>query len=452
MDTSIFKAYDIRGLYPDQLDEQAAYDIARAYATWLQRRESKKSLSVVVGRDMRMSSPALHQSVIGGLVDSGCAVIDAGLVSTPTFYYAVAANGYDGGIQVSASHNPKDYNGLKMVRARSAAIGRDAGLAEIQAIATARDFIQPAEPGTVALLTDQTAAAANSQLQDVDVASIKPFKIVIDAANAMGAVDMAALFSVLPGDVVRLNFELDGTFPAHEADPFKPENLEPLQTAVREHRADLGIATDGDGDRVFFIDNTGELIRPEIIRGIMAQVALTEHPGATVCYDIRPGRITRDMIEAMHGRAVVTRVGHSLIKETMVAEGAVFGGESSGHFFYRLPYGTFEAPMVLVAKFLLWLSGQNQPANLAVQPYRKYSHSNEINSKVSDVQSVLTRIMKRYADGRMSQLDGVTVEYDDWWFNVRGSNTEPLIRLNLEAISPDLMAEKRDEVLSVIRA
>lgn len=452
MDQSIFKAYDIRGIYPDQLNEQDAYDIARAYATWLQRLEGKSDLTLVVGQDMRLSSPALHEKLVQGLVDSGVHVADIGLVSTPTFYFAVAWKNYDGGIQISASHNPKEYNGLKMVRAKSGAVGRDTGMADIKSLAMGKDFNQPKNPGAVTLEKDMTKVAEGEQLKGIATEKIKPFKIVIDAANAMGALDMDALFTSLPCEIIKLNFELDGSFPAHEADPFKPENLRFLQDAVIQHGADLGIATDGDGDRVFFVDNAGELIRPEIVRGIMAQVALGEHPGATVCYDIRPGRITRDMIEAMGGRAIVTRVGHSLIKETMVKENAVFGGESSGHFFYQFPYGTFEAPMVLVAKFLIWLSEKNSPAAESVAPYRKYFHSNEINSKVADVLTVLERIKNNFASGKISELDGITVEYDSWWFNVRGSNTEPLIRLNLEANSQALMEQKRDEVLATIRA
>lgn len=452
MDTSIFKAYDIRGIYPDQLDEHAAEDIARGLVTLLQEENPGKILTLAVGRDMRVSSPSLYERVIAGLTASGANVVDVGLVSTPTFYYAVGVNRFDGGIQVSASHNPKEYNGLKMVRARGVAIGRDTGMNDLKEIVIAQRFITGTQPGHVSTLTDVTAQAVMDQTKDIDLSTIKPLTIVVDAANAMGAVDIEHMFKGLPVKLIKMNFDLDGTFPVHQPDPLDEENLKILQDAVKEHQADLGIAPDGDGDRVFFVDETGQIVRQEILRGIMAQIALAEHPGATVCYDIRPGRITRDMIEAAGGKAVVTPVGHSLIKAIMVKHDAIFGGESSGHYFYKFPYGTFEAPIVLVMKFLVWLSSQGKPLSEAIAPYQKYFHSGEVNSKVSDVQATLEKIQSTYANGKQDLLDGVTVVYDDWWFNVRGSNTEPLIRLNLEAKTPELMAQKRDEVLQVIRS
>jgi phosphomannomutase len=249
-----------------------------------------------------------------------------------------------------------------------------------------------------------------------------------------------------------MNFDLDGTFPVHQPDPLDPKNLEILRAAVREHHADLGIAPDGDGDRYFFVDETGEIVRQEILRGIMAQIALRETPGATVCYDIRPGKITKDLIEEAGGTAVVTRVGHSHIKKAMIESGAVFGGESSGHYFYKFPFGTFEAPATFVTKFLRWVSQQTTPLSQVIAPYRaKYANSGEINSEVHDVGAVIEKIQQRYADGEISLLDGVTVTYPNYWFNVRGSNTEPLIRLNLEATTKELMEQKRDEVLQYIR-
>ncbi len=452
LDPAVFKAYDIRGIYPKQLDQDAAEDIARGFATLLQHERADQELTVAVGRDMRLSSPALHARVIKGLMASGINVVDVGLVSSPTFYFAVAFHGYAGGMQISASHNPKEYNGLKLVRAGGVAISRDTGMIDLKELVLGKKFIVSPRPGKLASLKNVTDLAVREQTKDINLKKIRPLKIVVDAANAMGAVDIEAMFKDLPCSLVKLNFKLDGSFPVHQPDPLDPKNLVMLQQAVKAHRADLGIAPDGDGDRVFFVDERGQVVRQEILRGIMAQIALQEHPGATVCYDIRPGRITRDMIEAAGGKAVVTPVGHSLIKSVMVKAKAVFGGESSGHYFYRFPYGTFESPITLIMKFLAWLSGQNTSLAEAIRPYQKYFHSGEINSKVAGVHQVLERVKQRYADGQQNLLDGVSVEYGDWWFNVRGSNTEPLIRLNLEAKTPELMQQKRDEVLAVIRA
>lgn len=447
----IFKAYDIRGIYPEEMNEDTAYALGRAFAVLRQEELTDKQLTVAVGSDMRLSSPSLKESLIRGLREGGVNVVDVGLVSTPTFYFAVAFYAYDGGIQVSASHNPKEYNGFKLVRSRAVPISRDTGMQRLKELVLANDFPNTGRVGELSQRSGVVAEAVREQRKGAAKEKIKPFTIVVDAANAMGALDVEAMFAGLPCRLIKLNFELDGTFPAHQPDPLDEKNLRILQTAVREQRADLGIAPDGDGDRYFLVDERGDVVRQEILRGIMAQIALREQPGATVCYDIRPGRITRDLIEAAGGRSVVTPVGHSLIKEIMIKEGAVFGGESSGHYFYQFPNGTFEAPIVLVTKFLVWLSEQDQSLSGAVAAYRKYFHSGEINSKVADVKATLEKIKERYADAKLDLLDGVTVEYPDWWFNVRGSNTEPLIRLNLEARTRELMEQKRDEILKAMR-
>lgn len=448
---SIFKAYDIRGVYPDDLNEGVAYRLGRAFVALRQTEVGNRPLTLAVGADMRLSSPALKKELIRGLTEQGADVVDVGLISTPTFYFAVAFYGYDGGVQVSASHNPKQYNGFKLVRAKGVPVSRDTGMKDLEVAVQADAFPNPSRTGRVSEKHEVLADAVREETRGLDASKIRPLKVVVDAANAMGALDIEGIFEGLPCELVRLNFDLDGTFPNHLADPLVEENLQQLQAAVRKHGADLGLAPDGDGDRIFFLDETGVVIRQEIVRGIMAQLALREHPGATVCYDIRPGRITRDLIEQAGGRAIVTPVGHSLIKEVMLKENAVFGGESSGHYFYQFPFGTFEAPIRLIRQFLQFVSEQGQPVSQIVAPYKKYFHSGEINSDVAEVKTVLERIKTQYADGQLNLLDGVTVEYPDWWFNVRGSNTEPLIRLNLEAKTPELMAQKRDEVIGVIR-
>lgn len=452
IDPSIFKTYDIRGIYPSQLNEGVAYEIGRAYAELLIGENPEKPLTVGVGQDMRLSSPAIQKSVVKGLLDSGLDVADVGLVSTPSLYFAVGYYKLDGGIQVSASHNPKEYNGFKLVRARSVPVSGDTGMDKVRDLAIGGIFSTPEKPGTLRTIEHVTHKTVQVQRQETDWQHIKPLKIVVDAVNGMGAVDIEALFKDLPCTLIKLNFTLDGSFPVHEPDPLKDENLKPLQEAVLKEKADVGIAPDGDGDRYFFVDDKGAIVRQEILRGIMAQLALKKHPGGTVAYDIRPGRITRDMIEEAGGKPTVTRVGHSLIKEQMIRENAVFGGESSGHYFYKFDYGTFESPVCLVLNFLAFISQEGKPLSEIIKPYQKYFHSGEFNAEVKNVKAKLDQIAKTYADANISYLDGVTVEYPDYWFNVRGANTEPKIRLNLEAKTKDLMEEKRDEVLKLIRA
>ncbi len=455
IDESIFKAYDIRGVYPEQLNEQGAYTIARAYASLMQQENPGKQLTIVVGGDMRLSTPALKAEVIRGLTDSGINVVDAGLLSTPTYYFAVAYYGYDGGIQVSASHNPKQWNGLKIVRKGAAPVGGNSGMQTIKQMVLDDNLGALAEvKGTVIEKYGVTNEEAQVQLGSLDKTRIKPYKIVIDAANAMGALDMTAAFALLPGQIIPMNFELDGTFPAHEADPLKPENLKDLEQRVIVEQADLGIATDGDGDRIFFVDNKGRAIPQSIVRGVLAQIELEQSPGKKIVYDIRPGRITVDMIEEAGGLPVVAPVGSVLIKEVMDREQAIFGGESSGHFFYRLPYGTFEAPMLVAAKFLTYLSEKNQPLSDIVDHYNRYIHSGEINQKVTNraqVEQIIEKIKAISQEGKISTLDGLTVEYPDVWFNVRASNTEPLIRLAIEGRTEEAMSAKRDELIALMQ-
>ena len=452
IDPSIFKAYDIRGIYPIQLDEELAFKIGCAYSELLKKENPGKQLSVAVGCDMRTSTPSLKEKVIQGLLDSGINVTDVGLVSTPTYYFSVAFYSFDGGIQVSASHNPKEYNGFKLTRAKAVPISGDTGMYDVRDAAVKGEFDSVTKKGVLSSKAGVLEELVKEQTKGIDITKIKPLKIAVDAANAMGSLDIDAMFKGLPISLIKLNFDLDGTFPSHQPDPLQEENLEPTQKAVLKNKADMGIVPDGDGDRYFFIDEKGQIIRQEILRGIMAQLALKEFPGATVCYDIRPGKITKDMIEAVGGRASVTKVGHSLIKEQMIRESAVFGGESSGHYFYKFDFGTFESPVRLVLKFLGFISEQGKPVSEIVAPYKVYFHSGEINEKVSDAKAKIDEIKQKYSNGHESFLDGVTVEYDDYWFNVRSSNTEPLLRLNLEAKSNELMKQKRDEVLAIIRS
>lgn len=448
----IFKAYDIRGIYPTDLDGDVAYRIGKAYAEILLRENPGKKPNIVVGYDMRISTPLLKNSVIKGLLNSGVNVIDVGLVSTPTFYFSVAYYNYDGGLQISASHNPKEHNGFKMTRKAAVAFSGETGINEIKDLVIKNEFLSSTERGILTQKSGVTEEAVRVERQEINYGNIKPFKIVVDAANAMGALDVDAIFKDLPCELIRINWELDGNFPSHQADPLNEQNLEQLKNKIKETGADLGIAPDGDGDRYFFVDEKGKTLRQDILRGFIAQLMLKKYPGAKVCYDVRPGRITREMIEAAGGIPLVNKVGHSLIKEFMVTEGSVFSGESSGHYFFKMPFGSFEAPTILVMMFLKFLTDENRPLGEIAAPYYKYFQSGEINSKVTDSKVKLEEIKEKYADGKQSFLDGISIEYPDFWFNVRASNTESLLRLNLEARTKELMEQKRDEVLNLIRS
>ena len=453
LDESIFKAYDIRGKYPEQINEDLVYKIGRAYSTFLSKENPQKKLNIVISSDMRLSSPCLKKSLIKGIIDSGFNVIDIGLATTPTFYFAVAFYGYDGGLQVSASHNPKEFNGLKIVREKGFPVSGEGGIYEIRDIVKNESFIDVSSTkGEIIKKEGVLEMEVKEESKGINLEKIKPFRIAIDAANSMGAVDIKEIFKSLPCEVIGMNFELDGTFPVHQADPLKEENMKFVQDKVLKDKADLGISIDGDGDRYFFVDEKGEIVPQSILRGLMAQIAIKENPGSTVCYDIRPGKITKDMIEEVGGKAVVTKVGHSLIKEKMIELDAVFGGESSGHFFYKFDFGTFEAPTTLIRKFLIYISEQNRPLSEIVKPYKKYFHSGEINTEVEDKEGKMKEIAKKYSDGKISYLDGVTIEYPDYWFIVRPSNTESLLRFIIESTSKEKMEQKRDEIINIIKS
>jgi len=448
----IFKAYDIRGIYPEELDEEIIFKIGKAYADILIDEAKKDEVTMVVGQDMRVSSPMLTKSLIKGIVGQGVNVIDIGLSSTPTFYYGVTTLGVDGGMQVSASHNPKEYNGVKIVRKKALPVGYDNGIDLIEQKVKTNDFFDSSKKGKVTRKKGVLDREVEFSLKHANTKKIKFLKIVADPANAMGALYLSKLFKELPCELIKMNFDLDGTFPSHEADPFKDENIIDLKKKVVEEKADLGIATDGDGDRIFFIDEKGQLVEPAILRGIMAKIVLKEQPGARICYDIRPGKITRDMIEEYGGIPSVTKVGHTLIKSQAIQEKAAFAGESSGHFFFNTDIGMFEMPMIVVLKLLEEISSIGKKLSQLVDPMRKYFHSGEINSKVEDKEAKMNEIASTYKDGKISWLDGVTIEFHDFWFNVRPSNTEPLLRLNLEAVSKKIMEKRTKEVLNIIRS
>lgn len=448
----IFKAYDIRGIYGEDLDEEVAFRLGRAYSELRQEELKKEKINIVVAQDMRLSSAALTNALIKGLIAGGVNVVNIGLSSTPTFYFGVAYFNFDGGIIVSASHNPAEWNGFKITREKAMPLSGETGMAILRDKVMANRFKTAPAPGQVYFKDDVLKTQIEYDMNFADIKNIKKMKVVVDSANGMGSQYIEPLFTYLPCELVRMNFELDGTFPAHEADPLKEANLADLQQKIIDVKADFGIATDGDGDRVFFVDNTGKTIGQALIRGLLAKIFLREKPGSKIAYDIRPGKITLDMILENGGVPIITRVGHSLIKEQAIKEGAYFAGESSGHFFLNMPIGCFEVPNIVILKLLEEFSLANMPISEFIKPYQKYFHSGEINSTVNDKEAVFKKLEAEYSDGFISKLDGVTIEYPDFWFNVRGSNTEPKIRLNLEAVSQEIMESKKKEVLRIIRS
>ncbi len=448
----IFKAYDIRGVYNKDLDKETAYSLGRAYAE-MRKEElgSKKEINIVIARDMRSSSKELKKFLIKGLQEGGINVIDVDLASTPTFYFAVAKYKYDGGIIITASHNPAEYNGFKLVREKASPIGRGTGMEKLKERVMTEKFAKAKDKGDLIIKKDALQDEIKHALKFVNIKKIKPLKIVADAANGMGALYLEELFKYLPGELIKMNFKLDGTFPAHEADPLKPENVKDLKKKVKKTKADLGIATDGDGDRIFFVDNKGKIIEPGILRAILSKIFLAEKPGSKIAYDIRPGKITRDIILENGGTPIITPVGHSLIKNIALKEKAYFAGESSGHFFLNLEMGCFEMPIIMVLKLLKEISQNNLPVSEYIKPYKKYFHSGEINFIIEDKNNLFTTLEKNFSNGEIDKLDGITITYPNFWFNIRASNTEPKVRLNLEAIDKKIMKQKTKEVIKIIK-
>jgi phosphomannomutase len=445
LDPKVFKAYDVRGLYGSDLDEAGAYAIGRAFV------EQFEPARIAVGRDMRLSSPAMAAAVIEGAADAGADVLDVGLVGTEMVYFTVGDRGLDGGIMVTASHNPKQYTGMKIVRAGALPVGGESGLLDVRDRAVA-GFGEAGKRGEV-VEEDVYPAFVAKVLSFVDADALRPLRVVIDAANGMAGTMLPPVLDRLPVDAVRCHFEPDGTFPNHEPNPLLPENREFIVARTRAEGADLGVAYDGDADRCFFVDDTGEFVPGDFVTALLAEVMLEKEPGGKVIYDVRASWAVPEAISQAGGEPLVNRVGHAYIKHRMRKEGAVFGGEVSAHYYFR----DFSQADSGVLPFLLMLeliSKRGRKLSEILAPYRsRYFITGEINSTVTDVAAKLLELQEHFGrQGRVSHLDGVSVDTDDWHFNVRPSNTEPLLRLNLEARSQELMERKRDEVLAVILA
>ncbi len=447
LDPKVFKAYDVRGLYPTELDEVGAYAIGRAYVEQFEPRR------IAVGHDMRVSSPAMAQALTDGAADAGADVLQLGLVGTEMVYFAVGDLELDGGVAVTASHNPKDYTGMKIVRRGALPVGGESGLLDIRdrALNVSGRSVS-GTPGRVETY-DIWPAYVERVLSFVDTEAIKPLRVVIDAANGMAGAMLPPVLERLPIEVVRCFFEPDGTFPNHEPNPLLPENREFIVAKTLEERADFGVAFDGDADRCFFVDDTGEFVPGDFVTALLAALVLEKEPGAKIIYDLRASWAVPETVERAGGVPLVNRVGHAFIKHRMREEGAAFGGEVSGHYYFR-GFSQADSGVVPFLLMLELVSKQGRKLSEILADYRgRYFLTGELNTPVPDVASKLQELEERFgSEGEVSHLDGVSVDADDWHMNVRPSNTEPLLRLNLEARTPELMERKRDEVLAAIRS
>ena len=447
-DSAIFKAYDVRGVYPHEVNEDIVRAIGRGFVSYL------KAKRIAVGRDMRLSSPAIASAFVDGASAQGAEIVDYGMIPTDMLYFAVARDGHDGGVQVTASHNPKQYNGMKMVRQEAFPLSGEAGLLEIREMLQRNSVPPPAASRGQVTAKNVLEAYVEHVMSFIDPAVIRPFNVVLDAGSGMGGLVAPKLFERLPCRTTRLCFTIDGTFPTHEANPLIEENRRDIVERVVAEKADVGIAWDGDADRCFFIDGTGAFISGDFITALLAEAFLLKHPGATIIYDLRASRAVKDTVERYKGTALMNRVGHAFFKRRMRETNAIFGGEVTGHYYFR---DNFYADNGFIPALLILelMSKKGQSLHDLLKPLNaKYFISGEINTKLksmADVPAKLDQIAAKYGDARQMHMDGLSVEYDDWHFNVRPSNTEPLLRLNLEATTPRVMEQKRDEVLALIR-
>lgn len=441
----IFRGYDVRGLYPEEVNEDTARRIGVATVHYLkQQRGSIKN--IVVGRDMRDSSAPLAKALMDGITSAGVNAVDIGMVSTDVTYFAVAKYGYDGSVAVTASHNPAEYNGFKVCREHAMPVGLESGLAKIRDLAIHPPVAGVGSPGKVIKkdIMDEYVEHVHSFIK-----KIRAMRIVIDAGNGMAGKMVPLIFNGLPCDIIPLYFELDGNFPNHEANPLKLENLKALQERVREENAQLGVAFDGDADRVAFVDEKGEAVGSDMVTALIAREFLNEDKGATVVYDLRSSWVVKEEIERCGGVAYREKVGHAYIKNTMRDRNAVFGGELSGHYYFRDNFFADSGMIALIEMLNIFGRKRVSMSNL-VAPLKKYYSSGEINFTVEDKDAMIDQLAKNFSDGKVDRLDGVTVEYRDWWFNARKSNTEPRLRLNVEAKTRDLMTTALHRLSAII--
>jgi phosphomannomutase len=457
----IFKAYDVRGTYPAEIDEDVAYRVARGFARVLAdmratgegsgAAEEGSAPRVAVGRDMRLHSPALSEAFARGLMDEGCDVLDVGQVGTEMVYYAVGSRELDGGVSVTASHNPKQWAGFKLVREGAVPLSGDRGIPDVRRVVEQADFSAPAGGGKLSR-ADLYEEFQRHVLGFIEPKAIRSMDVVLDGGNGMAGPMLGPLIDGFPITAHSLYFEPNGEFPGHEPNPLLEENRKLIIDTLLERKAELGIAWDGDADRCFFIDDQGEFVPGDFLTALLAESVLARHPGAKIIYDVRASRAVPDTVTAAGGQPVVNRVGHAFFKARMRAEQAAFGGEVSGHYYFR-DFWNADSGVIPALLVLELLSVRERTMAELLRPYReRYFISGEINSTVADQDAKIREIAQRYADGKVTWLDGVSVDLDTWHFNVRPSNTEPLLRLNLEAFSKEEMEARTEEVLALIKS
>jgi len=455
IDPKIFKAYDIRGIYPTQINEDGMEHIVRGIYTELAAQIGKKNFSIALGRDMRISSPSLHKIALETLKNCGAHVIDIGLTATPTMYYTVKTFDLDAGIQISASHNPKEYNGIKIVRRDGDSlvkVGKETGMLNIAENVKTTSFAEMTYDGTIEEKQGVIRQEVAKSMQEIPIGDLSTHKIVADPANAMGIVPLKELFDQIKTEFITINFELDGTFPAHQADPLQHKTLRQLQDKVIETGADLGICTDGDADRAMFINEKGEIIPATLITTLIAGEILKDQPGERVLVDIRYIRNVEDIVTKLGGDVGYTPVGHALITAQVNDEDAVFAGESSGHYYFR-SMGGCESTVRVILYVLRVLAREKKPISEFLHELETSCESGEVNFELSEgteASDVVAQIKEKYADGELNSLDGVAITYPEWRFSVRSSNTEPVMRLNTEGTSKELVAEKHTELKELI--
>jgi phosphomannomutase len=454
VDQSVFKAYDVRGTYPDQMNEELAYKIGRAITVFLSEESGKPAseLSVAVGRDMRLSAPDMMDAYVNGITDGGADVLSIGQVGTEVLYWIVNHRGLDGGAMITASHNPAAYTGAKLVRAKSLPLSGDSGIGEIRDLVVADDFAEAGVAGVV-VEEDVMAEFQLHALGFINNEAVRPIKVVADGGNGMAGPMVGPVLDELPVvDLKTYYWTPDGNFPDHEPNPLLPENREFIIETVKSEGAQLGIAWDGDADRCFFIDEHGRFVDGDFLTAMLAESLLKKFPGETILYDVRASRAVADTVLRAGGRPVINRVGHAFFKARMHENGALFGGEVSGHYYFR-DFGCIDSGTLPALLILELLGETGRTMGEMLDEYRsKYFITGEINSTVDDAQAVMDAIEEKYSDGEIMKLDGINVDFDDWHFNVRASNTEPLLRLNLEAFDQATMEARRDELLALIRA
>jgi len=445
MDPKIFKAYDIRGIYPDQLKEEDAYNIGASFAVFIKKISNKDNPKIIVGRDNRASSEGIYKELVRGINDMGVDVVNTRLSTTPLMYFSVYYYGLDGGIIITASHNPSQYNGFKFVREKAVAISEDTGLREIRDTALANNFVVSQKRGSIEERDPKIAYVSLYKNRD----DLKDIKIVVDTANSVSGVIASQMFEGF--NINHIFKELNSSFPNHEPDPLKKENIKFLQEEVIKNNAQMGISFDGDGDRVAFVDEKGEVVTSDIISALISSIILKDNEGAKIFYDVRSSNITRETIEKMGGMAMPVRIGHSFIKQRMIEEDAIFAAEYSGHYFKKQEDTYFEDPFFVVFKIMEEMKISGLSLSQLVEQFKIYFHSGEINFEVKDKEMILEAIKNKYSEGQISLIDGVRIDFDDYWLLVRASNTEPLLRLVVEAKTKELMEEKIREIQEIIK-